>query len=74
VGLDTAVSTYITPFDAAFDLPTMERLRQLRNRAVHPRSKKGHVKPENIAHVREVHAALPLLRHLADILLAYPTF
>jgi hypothetical protein len=72
--LDAAVSAHVTPFDPTFDAPTVEWLRQLRNRAVHPRARKGHVKPENIAHVREVHAALPLMRHLADTLLAHPTF
>jgi hypothetical protein len=74
VALDTAVSAHVTSFDPAFDLPTLERLRQLRNRVVHPRARKGHVAPENIAHVREVHADLPLLRHLAELLLAHPTF
>jgi hypothetical protein len=73
-GLDAAVSAHVTPFDPSFDPPTMERLRQLWNRAVHPRAKKGHVKPENISHVRDVHAALPLMRRLADILLADTTF
>jgi hypothetical protein len=74
VALDAAVSAHASPYASAFAPPTLERLRQLRNRVVHPRARRGHVAPENIAHVREVHADLPLLRHLAELLLAHPTF
>lgn len=72
--LDAAVSAHITPQDVSFTSTVVERLRLLRNRSVHPRAKKGHVNPQNIANVREIHAALPQMRHLASLLLAHPTF
>jgi hypothetical protein len=72
--LDAAVSAHVTPHDPEYAAPTIEKLRLLRNRTIHPRARKGHVNPENIAQVREVHAELPRMRRLAELLLAHPTF
>jgi hypothetical protein len=72
--LDAAVSAHITPHDATYTPTAVEQLRLLRNRSIHPRARRGHVNPQNIAHVKEVHAALPRMRQLASLLLANPTF
>jgi hypothetical protein len=72
--LDAAVSTHIAPYDATYTLTEIEKLRLLRNRSIHPRAEKGHVNPKNIAHVGEVHTALPRMHQLANLLLANPTF
>lgn len=72
--LDVAVSAHISPHDASYTQTVIEQLRLLRNRCVHPRAKRGHVNPENIANIREVHASLPQMRQLASLLLSHPTF
>lgn len=72
--LDAAVSAHVIPHDATFTEDVVEQLRLLRNRSIHPRARKGHVNPQNIANVREVHAKLPQMKRLASLLLAYPTF
>lgn len=72
--LDAAVSAHIMPHDATYIPAVVEQIRLLRNRSIHPRARKGHVNPQNIAHVKEVHAKLPQMRRLASLLLAHPTF
>lgn len=72
--LDAAVSAHITSNDARYTPAVVEQLRLLRNRSIHPRARRGHVNPQNIAHVKEVRAKLPQMRRLASLLLAHPTF
>lgn len=72
--LDAAVSAHVSPHDPAFTAQAVERLRLLRNRVIHPRARRGHLSPQNIANVREVHAEGPVMSRLADLLLTYPTF
>jgi hypothetical protein len=72
--LDAAVSSHVAPHDATYTPAAVQQLRFLRNRSIHPRARKGHVNPQNIAQVREVHAALPQMRRLSSLLLAHPTF
>ena len=72
--LPGAVSAHVAPHDATFTPVAIERLRSMRNRCTHPRARKGHINPENIAHAREVDAALPQMRRLSGLLLAHPTF
>ena len=72
--LDAAVSSHVAPDDATYTPAVVEQLRLLRNRSIHPRAKKGHVNPQNIAEVMEVQSALPQMRRLSSLLLAHPTF
>lgn len=72
--LDTAVSAYVAAYDSSFTPQAVSELRLLRNRSVHPRARKGHVSPENIASVREVRASMRSLDKLAALLLEHPTF
>lgn len=72
--LDAAVSSHVAPHDATYTPAVVEQLRLLRNRSIHPRARKGHVNPQNIAQVREVLAALPQMRRLSNLLLNHPTF
>lgn len=72
--LDTAVSAYVAAYDSSFTPQVVRELRFLRNRSIHPRARKGHVSPENIASVREVRASMRSLDKLAALLLEHPTF
>ena len=72
--LDAAVSAHVMSHDATFTPAVVEQLRLLRNRSIHPRARKGHANPQDIANVNEVHAKLPQMRRLASLLLAHPTF
>jgi hypothetical protein len=72
--LDKAVSAYVAAYDSSFTPEVIRDLRFLRNRSVHPRARKGHVSPENIASVREVRASMRSVDKLAVLLLEHPTF
>ena len=74
LALDTAVSAYVVAYDSTFTPDVVRNLRILRNRSVHPRSRKGHISPENIASVSEVRAGMRSLDKLAGLLLDHPTF
>lgn len=69
--LDLAVSLHVSKYDKGFDHNQIEKLRNLRNRIVHPR-KRGHLNPSDIVSTREVEAALPLLHGLIKVLLQNP--
>lgn len=72
--LDAAVSAHVTPYDPSYAPAVVEQLRLLRNRSIHPRARRGHVNPQNIANVREVHGHLPQMQRLVSLLLKHPTF
>lgn len=72
--LDEAVSAYATVYDSTITPEAVKDLRLLRNRSVHPRARKGHISPENIASVREVRASIPILNKLVGLLFEHPTF
>ncbi len=68
---DLAVSRYVSKYDKSFDQNQIEKLRNLRNRIVHPR-KKGHLNPSDIKSTMDVESTLSLLHSLVKILLQSP--
>ncbi|WP_306535521.1 hypothetical protein [Geobacter sp.] len=72
--LDAAVSAHIVPHDSSFTSTSIESLRRLRSRIVHPRARHGHIDPQFIVNVQEVRKNLPLIKQLAALLLEHPTF
>lgn len=72
--LDLTVSKYASNFDGRYTPEFVKYLRELRNKSVHPRARKGHVNPEHIASLSEVRSAMQPLDQLAKLLLKHPTF
>jgi hypothetical protein len=72
--LDLAVSAHLMPYDHSCTSSSFEELRQLRNRIIHPRARRGHVDPQRIQNVQKVHKKLPQIRQLTALLLEHPTF
>lgn len=70
--LDKAVSSHASRYDPKYNQAQVEKLRDLRNRCVHPKHSHGHVNPEDVASIREVKSALPIMRALARLLLCHP--
>ncbi|MFA4955855.1 MAG: hypothetical protein WC556_02635 [Candidatus Methanoperedens sp.] len=66
--LDAAVSKHASQYDQV----QIKKLRDLRNRCIHPQMAMGHVNPENMNSIQEVRVALPTLRNLAFWLLHNP--
>ncbi len=69
--LDKAVATYVTTFDSQFDECAVRRLRNVRNRCVHPRQA-NHINPQNFSAVEELRSTLPAMEGLARILIEHP--
>jgi hypothetical protein len=68
---DLAVSRHVSKYDKNFDQNQIEKLRNLRNRIVHPR-KKGHLNPSDRESTMDVESTLSLLHSLVKILLQSP--
>ncbi len=70
--LDVSVSKHALQNDFKCNQVQIKKLRDLRNRCIHPQMPTGHVNPENTKSIEEVRAALPDLRNLALWLLSHP--
>lgn len=69
---DKRVSDHILQYDAHFIQDTLERLRQLRNRCVHPNARQGHLSPEDLVAVRDIKSSLSEIQQLAKLSLDHP--
>lgn len=72
--LDAAVSSHVALHDLRFTPALIKELRELRNRIVHPRARRGHANPERVKDLREAHAHVKDLRELVVLLFKHPTF
>lgn len=66
------VCQHAQAYDNRFDPDTIKRLRNIRNRILHPHAEKGHLNPSDILAVRVLKPDLVLLQDLVNILLKNP--
>lgn len=66
------ISSYCTPFDGRFDVNTIQRLKDTRNRVTHPLAKLGHLNIENLSDLAIVQKELSLIMDLAKLLIDNP--
>jgi len=68
---DLRVSKYISTIDARFTIDLIRKLRQLRNRCIHP-DNPSHLSPDDLTAYREVLGALPFMELFARLSLNNP--
>ena len=69
---DAAVSAHLAALDSRFSQDAVRRLRLCRNRCAHPRARQGHLGPHDRLNYRVVHADIPLMKVLSELLLQHP--
>lgn len=69
---DKRVSDHLMPFDPQFTQDSLQVLRRVRNRCVHPNANLGHLSPDDIAAMREVNEYLKNIEKVAKILINNP--
>lgn len=62
---DRAVCSRLTTAVPGLTVSAVETIRHLRNRVVHPRARRGHANPGELAHIAEVRSQIVLLERLA---------